>query len=84
MLATITATSHSNVSPRSAHRRDGTWTLSQSTMCPNMAMSSTSNADIIIVSAAMAAILPRTPCVQAQRKTKNPRGGGDGSEAGNG
>ncbi|MNQ86785.1 hypothetical protein D3C85_1019870 [compost metagenome] len=84
MLATITATSHSSISPRSTHRRDGTWTLSQSTMCPSMAISITSNADIIIVSTAIAAILPRTPCVQAQRKAKNPRGGGDGSEAGNG
>ncbi len=82
MLITRNAASHISVVPRSSHRREGTCPPSQSTMRPRIANSAASKIDMTAVSTAMAAILPRTPCVQAQRNAKKPCGGSEGSAAG--
>jgi c-di-GMP-binding flagellar brake protein YcgR len=82
MLTTSTAAIHISASPRSAHSREGTWPPSQSTTRPRMANSAASKIDMTAVSTAIAAILPRTPCVQAHRKAKKPCGGNGGSAAG--
>jgi hypothetical protein len=84
MLTTSTAAIHNSMLPRSAHSRDGTCPPSQSTMRPRIANSAASKIDMTAVSAAMAAILPRTPCVQAHRKARKPWGGSGGSAAGYG
>ncbi len=82
MLATSSPAIHASVVPRSSHRREGAWPPSQSTTRPSSANSSASKVDITAVSTAIARILPRTPCVQAQRKAKKPCGGSGGSAAG--